>query len=659
MADEIDIKVQRAADLHDLLQRRSKFFATSGDLKIPTTVQRSLEDQTAPGSYIVLFRGRILLDPEALKRYMARRLLKNPNKSLESSKVIAIAEDEILAVLPNGQYKHPNIAEAYLKLTPEQKKKAKTAFAKGITKSMADEFSEDSKSVNTLSMFEKQIEKVSQSLSVGYDRYFERDFFTPPTEADKVKILEDVVKKEYPVIDDKFMFAFQGAGINIGVGIDVNSSGDITHFIAGKLRYDRQVVITNNDRRQHLKLSEVVLHEKPKPMPPVIGKRSGEAGHFEAVSTQFLKRNIEDYKALIEGGVQPDTKIPFDPAFLAIAKQELAAAEQQLQDLRAVDKTFFTPAAAASLQGGAGQFIAAGRLLGATEIQLVSEVAPGVVAGPTTIDMEIELGFRMFNPYESKYGNSALKASLQKIIKNNGMNHLQNIARAYAKYHLGMPASSSVYTEVVLRAIAEAMKPLIGELGKKEILKVLQKRSVKKEILQTIKIGKPKEIHLEKLDSLIEKEYDTIKKIISTYASQAEMQATSRKKENNRKRRLRRKAFRAMRSTNAEKNIDYNSITSTINSMLKQAVIENMRTPRLVNRTGRLAESAKVTRSSFERVDFTYRKYPYDVFSRLRGSPPWNTRDRDPEALIRKAISNVIEAKYKGIFRPNTYIKGN
>jgi hypothetical protein len=77
--------------------------------------------------------------------------------------------------------------------------------------------------------------------------------------------------------------------------------------------------------------------------------------------------------------------------------------------------------------------------------------------------------------------------------------------------------------------------------------------------------------------------------------------------------------------------------------------------PRLVNRTGRFAESAKVigvefTDKGLPSFQFTYQKNPYDVFDRVRGALPWNTPSRDPKTLIALSIRELAKELAVGRF---------
>jgi hypothetical protein len=92
-----------------------------------------------------------------------------------------------------------------------------------------------------------------------------------------------------------------------------------------------------------------------------------------------------------------------------------------------------------------------------------------------------------------------------------------------------------------------------------------------------------------------------------------------------------------------------------INAKLADQVMKNMRAPRLVNRTGTFANSAKVinveqTREGFPSFVFDYERDPYDVFDRTKGRSPWNTPERDPRTLVDISIREIVREMAIGRF---------
>jgi len=92
-------------------------------------------------------------------------------------------------------------------------------------------------------------------------------------------------------------------------------------------------------------------------------------------------------------------------------------------------------------------------------------------------------------------------------------------------------------------------------------------------------------------------------------------------------------------------------ILSTLNAQINDAVIQSMGRPALVNRTGRFASSVKIDSVVEGKeeyiINYLYQRSPYDVFSQDRGRSPWNSiAQRDPEAIINNAISQVLLNKF-------------
>lgn len=93
-------------------------------------------------------------------------------------------------------------------------------------------------------------------------------------------------------------------------------------------------------------------------------------------------------------------------------------------------------------------------------------------------------------------------------------------------------------------------------------------------------------------------------------------------------------------------------LVQQINQKLPEAIISNMTYPRLVNRTGTFAGSAKVvdvnqTRQGYLSFGYTYDKFPYQTFEPgyAQGSP-----DRDPRRLIDRSIRDIATELALGRF---------
>ena len=89
-------------------------------------------------------------------------------------------------------------------------------------------------------------------------------------------------------------------------------------------------------------------------------------------------------------------------------------------------------------------------------------------------------------------------------------------------------------------------------------------------------------------------------------------------------------------------------INDFINARLPAAIRSNMGPQSLVNRTGRFSESGRmvdgiITPQNYLSLGYTYQRNPYDVFDKRLGSKPWNTPQRNPSAIIEKAIRDIVK----------------
>lgn len=92
----------------------------------------------------------------------------------------------------------------------------------------------------------------------------------------------------------------------------------------------------------------------------------------------------------------------------------------------------------------------------------------------------------------------------------------------------------------------------------------------------------------------------------------------------------------------------YIALVELINAQLPPQVRANMRSPRLVNRTGRFSESTRVTRiipttQGLPSIEYTYQRNPYDVFDKTLGRQPWNTPERDPSELVAMSVRQIAQ----------------
>ena len=82
-----------------------------------------------------------------------------------------------------------------------------------------------------------------------------------------------------------------------------------------------------------------------------------------------------------------------------------------------------------------------------------------------------------------------------------------------------------------------------------------------------------------------------------------------------------------------------------INKELPATVRKNMQLPALQNRTGRFADSVRVTDviqtpKGHPSIGYTYQRNPYQVFENTSGGP-WANGERDPRELIDKSIREI------------------
>ena len=95
-------------------------------------------------------------------------------------------------------------------------------------------------------------------------------------------------------------------------------------------------------------------------------------------------------------------------------------------------------------------------------------------------------------------------------------------------------------------------------------------------------------------------------------------------------------------------------LLALINKELPSTVRKNMDLPALQNRTGRFAESVKLTDISqtpqgFPSIGYTYQRDPYQVFE-MGSKGNWSSPERDPRSLIDKSIREIAAQYALGRF---------
>ena len=87
-------------------------------------------------------------------------------------------------------------------------------------------------------------------------------------------------------------------------------------------------------------------------------------------------------------------------------------------------------------------------------------------------------------------------------------------------------------------------------------------------------------------------------------------------------------------------------LLAILNNKLPETIRKNMQSPALVNRTGRFADSVKVTdigitRGGFPSVGYTYDRQNYGQYETSSGSRSYASSDRDPRKLIDKSMREI------------------
>jgi hypothetical protein len=95
--------------------------------------------------------------------------------------------------------------------------------------------------------------------------------------------------------------------------------------------------------------------------------------------------------------------------------------------------------------------------------------------------------------------------------------------------------------------------------------------------------------------------------------------------------------------------VQQTDLLAKINRDIRGAVIDSMKRPALVNRTGRFAASVEITGLTDTQnvmiLNYIYRRNPYSIFSVRDGRAPWNTPpNRDPERIIYEAIMQLTNS---------------
>jgi len=97
------------------------------------------------------------------------------------------------------------------------------------------------------------------------------------------------------------------------------------------------------------------------------------------------------------------------------------------------------------------------------------------------------------------------------------------------------------------------------------------------------------------------------------------------------------------------------ALQTILQQKIQTTVRKNMKSPGLVNRTGRFASSVRITDISttpkgFPSIGYTYDKTPYQIFEQGAGKRPWASEDRDPRKIIDRSIREIASEVLIGRF---------
>lgn len=206
--------------------------------------------------------------------------------------------------------------------------------------------------------------------------------------------------------------------------------------------------------------------------------------------------------------------------------------------------------------------------------------------------------------------------------------------------------SSSPMEQALLLALQKSLEPLdpTSRTISSKIVKS-RRREVKlgKATLNNSSIDKniPTDFNALALHNLINSK---VKGELSKLKSNEKAKNQKRKNANDRNRSTAKVRGRLPLSSRIDTLDGRNSIVNKINSQIREAIIAQMKSPSLINRTGKFASSVKVTSVTDRAVNYSYERNPYAVFSRKIGLGPWNyTKERDPHTIIQRAIRSIVK----------------
>lgn len=410
------------------------------------------------------------------------------------------------------------------------------------------------------------------------------------------------------------------------VKIKAKWSNDLGEFVSGAKEFMQNITGTAYDV-QSVPNIDKVLSAKDVSI-------TGNKVH-QAHSTGDLTFRIEDEIQHIQNIIN-DPEISDETKNLAkIALQEGKLA---LENLRAYDKLTFAPSfvklptnkkdkeAYSTYVKGLKNFL---KQLPPAEFGIISEVSSGkftATKGETLIKITGNVNFVTLQPASQGWAGPIAKGLTSEYRK--ALEVLQKSPEFGAVAQRAQKSSSDT-TKMLLLALDEMFDT-------KEFSKQIKKGKVKKRIAE-IKgtVGPGKNIRNNKrLKAQAKKAKKKFDSLIAGIKKNT-------------------KAAKNYNRPGGRNSKAYRDIVGILNQELKMYVIDEMVYPALRNRTGRFASSVKVLGVNEQAaIMYTYRRSPYQVFSRTRGKQPWNSvRERDPGEIIDNALKKLTMTRFNAVFR--------
>jgi hypothetical protein len=352
--------------------------------------------------------------------------------------------------------------------------------------------------------------------------------------------------------------------------------------------------------------------------------------------------SIGDLTFRLEDEIQDIQNIINDPAISAETKKLAQIALQEgklaLENIRAYDKLTFAPSfiklptakrdkdAYKTYVKGLKNFL---KQLPPAEFAIISEVSSGkftATTGETIVEIKGDINFVTLQPANQQWAGPIVKGLTSDYRK--AVEVLQK-SPEFAAVAQRAQRSSSDLTRMMLLALDEMFDT-------KEFSKQIKKGKIKKPIAKiegTIGPGR-KRRNNKRLKAQAKKAKKKFDSLIASVKKDA-------------------KAAKNYNRPGGRNSKAYRDIVGVLNQELKMYVIDEMVYPALRNRTGRFASSVKVLGVNEQAaIMYTYRRSPYQVFSRTRGKQPWNSvRERDPGEIIDNALKKLTMARFNAVFR--------